>query len=158
MFTANARFAMQYNPLFKSSCVAAAMLIVGVSSALAAPNDRANAEARYQRARAACVTGRSNEDQATCLKEAGAVRNEELRGIDLSEGVPDYRQNQLERCKIFIDPNDARECRMRIEQGSVSGSARDGGILRELTTTEQKGPTVIIVPAPPAAPAPVPAP
>jgi hypothetical protein len=132
----------------KLSGIAAALTLAAAGSAIAATNPtRAGVEARYQQERAACMNGQTGEDQTTCLKEAGAVRNEGLRGLDLNAGAPDYRQNQLERCKVFVDAADARECRMRIEQGNVSGSVRDGGILRELTTVHQTGPTLIIVPA-----------
>jgi glutamine cyclotransferase len=145
--------------LLKLSGIAAALMFTAAGSAMAATAPtRASVEARYQQDRAACVAGHTAEDQATCLKEAGAARNERLAGIDLTEGSPDYRQNQLERCKIFTEPADARECRLRIEQGNVSGSVRDGGILRELTTVHQTGPAVVIVPVPAPAPMPAPAP
>jgi hypothetical protein len=145
--------------LLKLSGLAAALMFAAAGSAVAATNPtRAGVEARYQQDRAACMSGHTAEDQATCLKEAGAVRNERLAGIDLTEGSPDYRQNQIERCKIFSAPADARECRLRIEQGNVSGSVREGGILRERTTIQQTGPAVIIVPAPAPDPAPMPVP
>ena len=34
--------------------------------------DSADAFARYQQERAVCTSGQSNQDQATCLREAGA--------------------------------------------------------------------------------------
>ena len=33
----------------------------------------ADAQARYQQDRAACMSGQSNQDHATCLREAGAA-------------------------------------------------------------------------------------
>ena len=144
--------------ILKMSAIAAFLTMAAAGSAMAATvPTRSDVDARYQHQRAKCIAGQTGEDQATCLKEAGAARAEGLRGINLNEGSPDYRQNQLERCRVFVDATEARECRLRVEQGNVSGSVRDGGILRELTTVEQKGPTVIIIPPQPA-PAPVPDP
>jgi hypothetical protein len=81
------------------------------------------------------LSGKSNQDQATCLKEAGAARDVARRGL-LEEGHPDYRRNQMDRCKALTG-DEAKDCRLRMKgAGSVSGSASAGGIYRELTTIE----------------------
>jgi hypothetical protein len=93
-------------------------------------------QAQYERERAVCLSGRSNQDQATCLKEAGAARDVARRGLLESEGNPDYRRNQLERCKA-LSGEEAKDCRLRMKgAGVVSGSASAGGIYRELRTVE----------------------
>ena len=42
--------------------------------------DTAAIEAAYRQERAKCLDGRSQQDRATCLQEAGAARAEALRG------------------------------------------------------------------------------
>jgi hypothetical protein len=111
-----------------SAGIALALL---ASAALAAP-PRSEAQLRYQQERAACFDGTSNQDRATCLKEAGAALQESKRGA-LDSGGRSLEQNQLARCS-GLPAGDRGECEMRILAGSTSGSARDGGILRELTS------------------------
>ena len=124
----------------RKSCLAAGLLL-SMGSAMAAVNPAdADIQARYERERAVCLTGKSNQDQPTCLKEAGAARHVARRGL-LDEGNPNYRRNQLDRCKA-LNGDEAKDCRLRMKgAGTVSGSASAGGIYRELTTIE---------PAPPA--------
>jgi len=125
--------------LRKSACVAAG-LFLGMGAAMAAATDtNAEIQARYERERAVCLNGKSNQDQATCLKEAGAARDVARRGL-LEEGSPDYRRNQLDRCKALTG-EEAKDCRLRMKgAGTVSGSASAGGIYRELTTIEPAAP------------------
>ena len=124
----------------RKSCLAAGLLL-SMGSAMAAVNPAdADIQARYERERAVCLTGKSNQDQPTCLKEAGAARDVARRGL-LDEGNPNYRRNQLDRCKA-LSGDEAKDCLLRMKgAGTVSGSASAGGIYRELTTIE---------PAPPA--------
>jgi hypothetical protein len=116
---------------------ALAGLLLSTGAALAGTPSATSAEiqARYERERAACLNGQSNQDQATCLKEAGAARDVAKRGL-LDEGNPDYRRNQLDRCKA-LSGDEAKDCRLRMKgAGTVSGSASAGGIYRELRTVE----------------------
>ena len=55
-----------------------AMLLSGIASAAAA--DMSEAKARYQKELAACISGQSHQDRATCLQEAGAAMQEARRG------------------------------------------------------------------------------
>jgi len=107
---------------------AAAILLLAGGAALAATS----AQQQYQRERAACLSGASNQDRATCLREAGAALRESSRG-GLSS--PDQRvlgNNQVQRCAALPEP-DRQDCTLRMQgQGSASGSAQQGGMLREL--------------------------
>lgn len=107
-----------------------AILIAG----MAAAGSQAEAEARYRQDRAACMSGQSNQDRATCLREAGAALQEAKRGRGDS-GQNAYEKNRLLRCDRHTGA-DRDDClrRMRSE-GSVSGSVEGGGIYRELQTT-----------------------
>jgi len=98
----------------------------------------ADASGIYQQERAACLNGQSQQDQATCLKEAGAARGEAKRG-NLNDGATSYQQNAQMRCNA-LPPADYDDCIRRAQgQGTVSGSVGGGGVVKE---------TVTIVPAP----------
>ena len=95
--------------------------------------ERSNAEATYQRERAACNSGQSGQDRATCLKEAGAALVEARRG-GLNEGQGQLEKNRLLRCDSQ-PPQDRQDCVRRMNgEGTTSGSVQGGGILRELVT------------------------
>ena len=127
-------------PSFPTRGLLAALLLSAGSAMAATPSaTSAEIQARYERERAVCLSGKSNQDQATCLKEAGAARDVARRGL-LDEGNADYRRNQLDRCKA-LSGEEAKDCRLRMKgAGTVSGSASAGGIYRELRTIEPAAP------------------
>jgi hypothetical protein len=95
----------------------------------------ADIEARYHAERATCMSGSSNQDRSTCLKEAGAARDEARKG-QLTDGDGKLRQNAKQRCDA-LSGDDARDCLARMKgKGTTSGSAQGGGILRETVTRE----------------------
>jgi hypothetical protein len=119
-------------------------------AALAADPNRllpdTDAQARYERERAACMAGQStNEDRATCLKEAGAALAEARKG-NLDNGNGQLRKNAKDRCNALAGDERA-DCIARMNgEGTVSGSVGGGGVLREKRT--------IVPGTPPAQPAP----
>lgn len=124
-----------------SVALSAALTVIGASAApsthTSAPSE---AQARYQQERAACLSGQTSQDQATCLKEAGAALAEARRG-SLSEGQSrvERRQNRTDRCKVLTG-DERTDCLARMRgEGTTEGSVSGGGILREKVT---------IVPAP----------
>jgi hypothetical protein len=112
----------------------AAMSCAAIAPA-AEPARPADAQARYQQERAACLSGQSHQDQPTCLKEAGAALEEARRGR-LADGPAQYQQNALARCAAL--PGDQRSaCEARMHgAGTTSGSVAGGGIYRELIVRE----------------------
>ena len=109
-----------------------AMLVTGLAAA--AGGDVSEAQARYQRERAACISGQSHQDRDTCLREAGAALSEARQGR-LGGGEGSYAQNQLARCER-LPAADREDCVRRMRgEGTVSGSVESGGIYRELRTT-----------------------
>src|SRR4051794_11797225 len=91
----------------------AATLVVDLSPAEAAQAVQAedaavpNAEARYQRERERCLSGQSQQDQKTCLREAGAAL-EAARQHDLStERAAQVAANARKRCEPL--PADQKE-------------------------------------------------
>jgi hypothetical protein len=101
----------------------------------AAAQDR-SAQAAYQAERKACMEGRTtNDDRATCLREAAAAYSEAKRGR-LSNNVSDAqkRENALLRCREQ-PAADRVDCeRMARGEGKVSGSVAEGAIVKELVT------------------------
>jgi hypothetical protein len=118
---------------FTVKMLAGVALCTAMTAASASGHDNlTDAQANYQSERANCLNGHSNQDRATCLKEAGAALGEAKRGR-LSDGNTQYRQNATIRCqKMDSDARQACERRMGGE-GVVSGSVAAGGLYRELT-------------------------
>jgi hypothetical protein len=136
------------------SSLAWAVLVLaaaGSTSALADSKSRAaEAQALYQQERAVCLSGQSNQDRATCLREAGAAFAQAKReGWDAGQDAQ-YLHNARVRCERLPD-TDRRDCMSRMQgQGTTSGSAAGGGIYRELVTREAALPSAAPA-APPAA-------
>ena len=122
------------------SRTASALLFLGAAlastSALAADNtNAAESTTRYQQERAMCMSGQSNQDRATCMREAGAALAQAKRG-GTDAGSADYSRNASKRCDGLPD-EDRKACTARMMgQGTTSGSVAGGGIYRELVTTE----------------------
>ena len=115
-----------------SAFAVGALLAAGM--AVAAGGKLSEAEARYEQDRAACNSGQSYQDRATCLREAGAALQEAKRGR-LGDGQSSYEQNRIIRCDR-LTAGDRDDCLRRMHgEGTVSGSVESGGIYRELRTT-----------------------
>ncbi len=116
-----------------SALVVGAMLVTGMASG--ASGNHAAAQARYTQNRAACISGQTNQDRATCLREAGAALQEAQKVGATGKGQNQYEQNRLLRCEVLPAP-EREDCVRRMRgEGTVSGSAESGGIYRELRTT-----------------------
>lgn len=138
---------MHTKRLAASLCAAGLMLAAGAVHAADAIG-RAGIQSQYEQDVARCKSGNTSQDRATCLREAGAAR-EEANRQNLREKPPEQlQQNMLARCDRL--PPDARQnCVTQMTSPTnVRGSVQGGGVLRE---------TVIQVPAgsvPPASTAP----
>ncbi len=79
---------------------------------------------------AACMSGKSNQDRATCIKE---VRNANAAKRAGKLGVNgDYAANALKRCEVFKDPSDQAACKARLmNEKNAAGSVAAGGVLLE---------------------------
>ncbi len=111
----------------------AAGVLLSATAAAADRGNRSDAQAVYQRDRAACINGQTSQERATCLREAGAALQEARRGR-LDDGQAQFERNRLIRCDSQ-PPQDRPECVRRMSgEGSTSGSVEGGGILRELVT------------------------
>lgn len=110
----------------------AAGLLLNAPAAVA--GNRGNlpeAQTIYQADRAACLSGQTNQDRATCLREAGAALQEARRGT-LDDGEARFEHNRLLRCERQ-PAEDRQYCVRRMNgEGFTSGSVEGGGIYREL--------------------------
>ena len=118
--------------LYLSAWAVGALLVAGMAAA--AGGNLSDAKARYEQDRAACMSGQSYQDRATCLREAGAALQEAKRAR-LGDGQGSYEQNRSIRCER-LTAGDREDCLRRMRgEGTVSGSVESGGIYRELRTT-----------------------
>jgi hypothetical protein len=108
-------------------------ILFAAGSAIAADSDRqSGASSTIAQERQNCLDGKTNQDRATCLREAGAAKQESQRGNLGDSG--DYRDNASKRCDT-LPANQKVDCERRIAgEGSVSGSVGSGGVVRELVT------------------------
>lgn len=101
--------------------------------------DAADAQARYRSERAACLDGRTSQDRATCLREAGAALQEARRGRLQDDETAFYR-NRITRCDP-LPPQDRQDCIGRMNgEGIARGSVEEGGIYRETRTVVPASP------------------
>jgi hypothetical protein len=101
------------------------------SAAKAKPSQ---AQADYQRERARCLRGESQQTVPTCLKEAGAAYQEARRGGLGNVPPADLARNATQRCEAQ-PAGDLEACVQRIlGAGSSEGSVGGGGILRRSET------------------------
>ena len=125
-----AQVVIPYHSWGMALCAAGALLSATVGEA-ANRGQLSEAQSAYQRDRAACLSGRTHQDRATCLREAGAALQEARRG-GLDDGQAEFEKNRLLRCEKQ-PPEDRQACVRRMNgEGFTSGSVEGGGIYREL--------------------------
>jgi len=87
----------------------------------------------YQSEVHACLSGHTQQDQATCLKEARNAQADKQRGVLGTQG--DLQANAMSRCEVFQSGEDQASCQARVlGMGSIQGSVASGGLLRESET------------------------
>ena len=92
-----------------------------------------DASGDYQKERAACMTGRTQQDQATCLRETNNAAAEKRRGRLDNQGGQ-FDANARQRCEVLTG-EDRSACEARVMgYGNASGSVAGGGVIREVET------------------------
>jgi len=120
-----------FTSAFRVALFAGGLLLAAGGNAVAADVDRQGGSTIAQE-RQNCMDGKTNQDRATCLKEAGAAKQESQRGNLRDSG--DYSGNASKRCDT-LPPDQKADCERRsMGEGSVSGSVGSGGVVRELVT------------------------
>jgi hypothetical protein len=130
-----------------SAAMAAALVLMPVQAAQANPKldktELAAINAQYQRDRAVCLSGQSNQETDACLYDAALAVETAKRGGYETGPVP-YAENARQRCDA-LKGDDRNDCVARMAgAGTVTGSVAAGGIYRELVTITRG--TVVIKP------------
>ncbi|MDS1141210.1 hypothetical protein RE432_12280 [Pusillimonas sp. SM2304] len=131
-----------------TACALGACLMAPAAYAANSGNAQTEADinARYQLDVERCNTGQTNQDKATCLREAGAAR-EEARRNRLTSSNQAYDQNQTKRCDA-LPAGERDDCLLQMsgqntatQNTTTQGSIGGGGVLRETTITIPGQPT-----------------
>ncbi len=92
-----------------------------------------DASGSYRQEVQACLSGRTQQDQATCLREARNAQADRKRGL-LDNAGTGYQANAAARCDVLTG-EDKAACQARMMgYGSTTGSVAGGGLLREVET------------------------
>ena len=113
--------------------IAALLAVTAATAQVATGTTGIDASGSYQQEINACMTGRTQQDQATCLKEARNAQADKKRGV-LDNADGQFRANATARCDALAGEEKAA-CHARVlGYGSTTGSVAGGGVLREVET------------------------
>jgi len=112
-----------------------AALLALCSAAQAAPARKVDPlRMQYERERADCITGKTNQPRNVCLREAVAAYALARQGKLVSPGdsSDQWQVNALKRCEAQRG-EDRTLCERRVREGEAVGSVEAGGQLKSLT-------------------------
>lgn len=113
--------------------VAALLAVTAATAQVATGTTGIDATGSYQAEVNACMTGKTQQDQATCLLEARNAHADKKRGV-LDNAGAQFDANAKARCDALAG-EDKAACHARLMgYGSTSGSVAAGGVLREVET------------------------
>lgn len=113
--------------------VSALLAMTAATAQVATGTTGIDASGNYQQEVQACLSGRTQQDQATCLREARNAQAEKKRGA-LENADGHFQANAAARCDVLAGEEKAA-CQARMMgYGSTSGSVAGGGLLREVET------------------------
>lgn len=111
-----------------------ALLAVGAATAQVATGTTGiDASGNYQQEVQACMSGATQQDRDTCLKEARNAQADKRRGLLDAHGG--FEANAVARCNVFTSGEDKAACEARVMgAGHTEGSVAGGGLIREVET------------------------
>ena len=113
--------------------VAALLAVTAATAQVATGTTGIDASGNYQQEVNACMTGKTQQDQATCLLEARNAQADKKRGV-LDNAGSQFDANASSRCEVLAG-QDKAACQARVMgYGSTTGSVAGGGLLREVET------------------------
>ena len=113
--------------------VAALLAVTAATAQVATGTTGIDASGSYQQEVNACLTGKTQQDQATCLLEARNAQADKKRGV-LDNAGAQFDSNAALRCDVLAG-EDKAACHARVlGYGSTTGSVAAGGVLREVET------------------------
>ncbi|WP_416757431.1 hypothetical protein ACNI65_14235 [Roseateles sp. So40a] len=139
--------------LVTAGAVLSAVMMIATPVFAAGSTAKASAssdiQSTYERDRANCLSGKTGQAQAACLKEAGAARQAAQAGKLNTASTQELANNAMLRCQRVAE-EDREDCRMMVMgQGTRDGSVQSGGILTRIERMVQENPTAAGVPAAP---------
>ena len=113
--------------------VAALLAMTAATAQVATGTTGIDASGNYQQEVNACMTGKTQQDRDTCLREARNAQADKKRGV-LDNAGASFEANAAARCDVLKGEEKAA-CQARMMgYGSTSGSVAGGGLLREVET------------------------
>jgi hypothetical protein len=135
--------------LIAAGAVLSAVMMVAAPAFAAGAASKSDIQSTYEQERANCLSGHTGQARATCLKEAGAARQEALRGRLRTASTQELANNAMLRCQR-VKEEDREDCRMMVMgQGTRDGSVESGGILTRIDRMVQENPTAAGAPSQP---------
>jgi len=113
--------------------VTALLAVTAATAQVATGTTGIDASGSYQSEVQACMTGKTQQDQATCLREARNAQADKKRGV-LDNAGARFEANAAARCDVLAG-EDKSACQARVMgYGNTTGSVAGGGLLREVET------------------------
>ena len=113
--------------------VAALLAVTAATAQVATGTTGIDASGSYQQEVNACMTGKTQQDQATCLREARNAQADKKRGV-LDNSNAQFDANAKARCDVLTGEEKAACDARLMGYGSTTGSVAAGGVLREVET------------------------
>ena len=113
--------------------LSAALLALAFTAPTWAADD-ATAQQRHQQERAHCMSGKSHQDQATCLREADNAHDAAKKGALAGGAGTDLQKNATARCEAQPAADRAACVQRILGAGTTEGSVQGGGLIRETET------------------------
>ena len=111
--------------------LSALLVSVAASAQIASGTTGIDASGDYRHEVRSCMSGNTQQDQATCLREA---RNANAQRRTLGENDGNLKANRSARCDA-LKGEDREACLARVAgYGDVSGSVAGGGVIRQIET------------------------
>ena len=113
--------------------ITALLAMTAATAQVATGTTGIDASGSYPQEVNACMTGKTQQDRETCLKEARNAQADKKRGV-LDNAGARFDNNAAARCGVLAGEEKAA-CQARVMgYGSTSGSVAGGGVLREVET------------------------
>lgn len=113
--------------------ITALLAVTAATAQVATGTTGIDASGSYQQEVNACMSGKTQQDRDTCLREARNAQAEKKRGR-LDNAGARFEANAQARCDVLTG-EDKAACQARIMgYGNTSGSVAGGGLLREVET------------------------
>ena len=111
----------------------AVLAMTAATAQVASGSTGIDASGNAQSEMAACMSGRTQQDKETCVKEVRNA-NQDKRGGKMDNAGGQFDANALERCKVQVG-DDKLACEARvIGYGNPQGSVAGGGVVTEIET------------------------